>query len=61
MKLLILSLIMISFVVISGCTEKTDSSVFNRSIRSENIEIISQSLTYPAYLADPHNQVKSLQ
>ncbi|MCX9081833.1 MAG: dienelactone hydrolase family protein [Candidatus Methanoperedens sp.] len=51
MKLLILSLIMISFVVISGCTEKTDSS--NQSIRNENVEIMSQNLAYPAYLAEP--------
>jgi carboxymethylenebutenolidase len=44
---------MISIVVISGCTEKTDSSTFNRPIRSANVEIVSQSLTYPAYLAEP--------
>ncbi len=48
MKLLILSMIMISFVVISGCAEKTASN----SIRSEKVEIMSQSLAYPAYLAE---------
>ncbi|PWB54710.1 MAG: dienelactone hydrolase family protein [Candidatus Methanoperedenaceae archaeon] len=47
MKFLMLLLIMISFVVISGCTEKSDSS------RNENVEIISQGLAYPAYLAEP--------
>jgi carboxymethylenebutenolidase len=40
-------------VLVSGCTEKTDSSTFNSSIRSENVEIISQSLAYPAYFAQP--------
>lgn len=53
MKLLVLSLLMISGVVISGCTEKMDNSTFNRSSRSANVEIVSQSLTYPAYLAEP--------
>lgn len=51
MKSLIMTLLMISFIMISGCTEKTDSS--NRSIRSANVEILSQSLIYPAYLAEP--------
>jgi carboxymethylenebutenolidase len=53
MKLLTLSLLMISIVVISGCTNKTDSSTSNNPIRSVNVEIVSQSLTYPAYLAEP--------
>jgi carboxymethylenebutenolidase len=53
MKLLILSMIMISFVMISGCTEKTDSSTFNGSIRIENVKIMSQGLAYPAYFAEP--------
>jgi carboxymethylenebutenolidase len=44
---------MISIVVISGCTEKTDSSVSKSPIRSANVEIVSQSLNYPAYLAEP--------
>lgn len=53
MKTFIISLLMISILAISGCTEKTDSSISVNPIRSANVEIISQSLTYPAYFAEP--------
>jgi len=53
LKLLIISLLMISFVVISGCTEKTNSNISMSQIRSTNVEITSQNLAYPAYLAQP--------
>jgi len=53
MKIFITLLLMIFALVISGCTEKTDSSVSVSPIRSANVEIVSQSLAYPAYLAEP--------
>ena len=53
MKLLILSLLIISVLAISGCTEKTDSSISVSPIRSANVEIMSETLAYPAYLAEP--------
>jgi len=53
MKLLILSALMISAVVISGCTEKSNGSISIRQIESKNVEITSQNQTYPAYSAQP--------
>jgi carboxymethylenebutenolidase len=53
MKLLILSLLIISVLAVSGCTEKTDSSISVSPIRSTNVEIISEKLAYPAYLSEP--------
>ena len=43
---------MIFIVVISGCTEKMDSSLSQHPIRSTNVEIVSANLTYPAYIAE---------
>lgn len=53
MKLLVLSMLLISILVISGCTEKTESSISMSQIKSANIEVMSQNLAYPAYLAEP--------
>lgn len=49
MKLLILSLLMISTLAISGCTSSRSMS----QIQSANVEITSENLAYPAYLAQP--------
>lgn len=49
MKYLVISFLIISILVISGCTEKTDSS----PIQSGTVEIMSEGLAYPAYLAEP--------
>ncbi len=53
MKILILWLLIIGIVVISGCTEKVDSSTSERHIQNATIEITSLNLKYPAYLAAP--------
>jgi carboxymethylenebutenolidase len=53
MKLLILPILMISIVILSGCTEKTDSSAPQRLIRSADVGILSGNETYPSYLAEP--------
>lgn len=53
MKVLIASLLMLFVLVISGCTEKTESSASTRLIRSANVEIMSENMAYPAYLAQP--------
>ena len=53
LKLFILSPLIIFIVMISGCTEKTDSGISERPIRSANVEIVSEGLNYPAYLAEP--------
>ena len=42
MKLLILSMLIISVLVISGCTEKTDRRMSVSPIRSANVEIMSE-------------------
>jgi carboxymethylenebutenolidase len=44
---------MISILLISGCTQKTDSIISVSQIRSTNVEIISENQAYPAYLAQP--------
>jgi len=44
---------MISVLLFSGCTEKTNSSVSVSPTRSANVQITSQGLAYPAYLAEP--------
>jgi carboxymethylenebutenolidase len=49
---------MISNLVISGCIDKTDSSTPVSPIRSLNVEIISENLAYPAYLAEPTDSGK---
>jgi carboxymethylenebutenolidase len=46
-------MLLISILVISGCTEKTESSRSMSQIKSANIEVMSQNLAYPAYLAEP--------
>jgi carboxymethylenebutenolidase len=46
-------MLLISILVISGCTEKTESSISMSQIKSANIEVMSQNLAYPAYLAEP--------
>jgi carboxymethylenebutenolidase len=51
MKLLTFSLLIISILVISGCTEKKDNSIIVSQLRSENVEIMSENLAYPAYFA----------
>ena len=43
---------MIFTLVISGCTEKMDSNISVSPIRSTNVEIMSENMTYPAYLAE---------
>ena len=53
MKSLILSLLMISVLAISGCTEKTDSNISMSQIQSTHVDITSQNLAYPAYFAQP--------
>jgi len=53
MKLLIISLLLISVMVISGCTEKTESNISISPIQSANVEIMSENLAYPAYFAQP--------
>lgn len=52
MKLLIFSLLLISTLVISGCTDKTDISMPVNQIQSSNVEITSQNLAYPVYMAE---------
>lgn len=53
MKYSVISLLMISILVISGCTEKPDTGTSESPIRSGTVEIMSEGLAYPAYLAEP--------
>ncbi len=52
MKYTIISLLMTSVLAISGCTEKTDNSTSASPFRSGTVEIMSEGLAYPAYLAE---------
>ncbi len=47
----VMSLLIISIVAISRCAEKIESRT--GPIRSGTVEIMSEGLAYPAYLAEP--------
>ncbi|VVB50882.1 Dienelactone hydrolase family protein [uncultured archaeon] len=58
MKILIIGLLIISTIVISGCTEKTDRSSTGLQIQGATVQIASGNLSYPAYLAAPVGEGK---
>ncbi len=58
MRILTLGLLIISIVVISGCTENADRSISERRIQGATVEIVSGNQTYPAYLAAPTEEGK---
>lgn len=58
MKILILGLLIISMIVVSGCTEKIDRSSTELQIQGATVQIVSGNLSYPAYIAAPVGEGK---
>ncbi len=59
MKLIMLELLMISTVLISGCTEKLNTNSSGPQINGINVQITYGNLTYPAYFAAPGGEKKN--
>lgn len=58
MRILIVGLLILSIIVISGCTENADRSISERRVQGTAVEIVSGNQTYPAYLAAPTEEGK---